>query len=827
MVDKILVRGARVHNLKNIDVDIPLNKIVGIAGVSGSGKSSLALGVLYAEGSRRYLDALSTYTRRRMTQAEKAQVDEVLYVPAALALRQRPGVPGIRSTFGTGTELLNSLRLMYSRLACHRCPNGHYLEPSLAVAAGQQLVCPQCGTAFYAPSAEELAFNSQGACRTCDGTGMIRTVDRTTLVPDESLSIDKGAVAPWNSLMWSLMTDVCRAMGVRTDVPFQELTDKEKDIVYNGPAVKKHILYKAKNSNQAGELDFTYYNAVYTVENALAKVKDEQGMKRVEKFLKQEICPDCHGSRLSEKARAPKLRGISLDEACQMPLAELVRWTAGISATLPSEMQPMAESICESFLNTAQRLLDLGLGYLSLDRAASTLSTGERQRMQLARAVRNRTTGVLYVLDEPSIGLHPSNIIGLKGVMHDLVNDGNSVLLVDHDTQILSAADWLIEMGPQAGANGGQIIAEGTINDIEKNQHSLIAPFLSENRQTRLGKRQNPNKMFELGNIRLSTNAIHTVKPLEANIPKGKMTVVTGVSGSGKTTLILESLVPALEATINKKKLPEHIVSVEAQGIEQVKLIDATPIGINVRSTVATYANVHDELRKIFAKTDDAKKLGYKAGDFSYNTGKLRCPVCDGTGSINLDVQFLPDVEIPCPDCRGSRYSRQAGDIKYVNKAGKAYSLPDLMDMDINSALNACEDLKIVYQRLKILQDLGLGYLTLGEETPSLSGGEAQRLKLAGEMGKTQSSTVFVFDEPTIGLHPLDVRTLLEIFAKLVENGATVIVIEHDLDVIRNADYIIDMGPGGGTEGGRIVACGTPEEIAVCPESVTGKYIGT
>ena len=827
MVDKILVRGARVHNLKNIDVDIPLNKIVGIAGVSGSGKSSLALGVLYAEGSRRYLDALSTYTRRRMTQAEKAQVDEVLYVPAALALRQRPGVPGIRSTFGTGTELLNSLRLMYSRLASHRCPNGHYLEPSLAVAAGQQLVCPQCGTAFYAPSAEELAFNSQGACRTCDGTGMIRTVDRTTLVPDESLSIDEGAVAPWNSLMWSLMTDVCRAMGVRTDVPFRELTDKEKDIVYNGPAVKKHILYKAKNSNQAGELDFTYYNAVYTVENALAKVKDEQGMKRVEKFLKQEICPDCHGSRLSEKARAPKLRGISLDEACQMPLAELVRWTAGISATLPSEMQPMAESICESFLNTAQRLLDLGLGYLSLDRAASTLSTGERQRMQLARAVRNRTTGVLYVLDEPSIGLHPSNIIGLKGVMHDLVNDGNSVLLVDHDTQILSAADWLIEMGPQAGANGGQIIAEGTINDIEKNQHSLIAPFLSEKRQTRLGKRQNPNKMFELGNIRLSTNAIHTVKPLEANVPKGKMTVVTGVSGSGKTTLILESLVPALEATINKKKLPEHIVSVEAQGIEQVKLIDATPIGINVRSTVATYANVHDELRKIFAKTDDAKKLGYKAGDFSYNTGKLRCPVCDGTGSINLDVQFLPDVEIPCPDCRGSRYSRQAGDIKYVNKAGKAYSLPDLMDMDINSALNACEDLKIVYQRLKILQDLGLGYLTLGEETPSLSGGEAQRLKLAGEMGKTQSSTVFVFDEPTIGLHPLDVRTLLEIFAKLVENGATVIVIEHDLDVIRNADYIIDMGPGGGTEGGRIVACGTPEEIAVCPESVTGKYIGT
>lgn len=825
MVDKILVRGARVHNLKNIDVDIPLNKIVGIAGVSGSGKSSLALGVLYAEGSRRYLDALSTYTRRRMTQAEKALVDEVLYVPAALALRQRPGVPGIRSTFGTGTELLNSLRLMYSRLASHRCPNGHYLEPTLAVAAGQELTCPQCGARFYAPSAEELAFNSQGACRTCDGTGMIRTVDKATLVPDESLSIDEGAVAPWNSLMWSLMTDVCRAMGVRTDIPFSELTDKEKDIVYNGPAVKKHILYKAKSSNQAGELDFTYYNAVYTVENALAKVKDEQGMKRVEKFLKQEICPDCLGSRLSQAARAPKLRGISLDEACQMPLAELVNWVKGTSETLPQEMRPMAESICESFQRTAQRLLDLGLGYLSLDRAAATLSTGERQRMQLARAVRNRTTGVLYVLDEPSIGLHPSNIVGLKGVMRDLVNDGNSVLLVDHDVQILSDADWLIEMGPQAGANGGRIIAEGSINDIEKNKNSLIGPFLSDKKETKLRKRPSSKEMFAGGSICLSTEPIHTVKPLKVNIPKGRLTVVTGVSGSGKTTLVLESLVPALEAATGGKKLPKHIVSVEADGIEQVKLIDATPIGINVRSTVATYANVHDELRKIFAKTDDAKRFGYKAGDFSYNTGKLRCPVCDGTGSINLDVQFLPDVEIPCPECRGSRYARQAGDVKYIAKNGKAYSLPELMDMDINSALKACDDLKLVRQRLKVLQDLGLGYLTLGEETPSLSGGEAQRLKLAGEMGKGQSDSVFVFDEPTIGLHPLDVQTLMEIFQKLVENGATVIVIEHDLDVIRNADYIIDMGPGGGNKGGRIVACGTPEQIAACPESVTGKYV--
>ena len=802
MVDKIKIRGAKVHNLKNINVDIPLNKIVGIAGVSGSGKSSLALGVLYAEGSRRYLEALSTYTRRRMTQAEKALVDEILYVPAALALRQRPGIPGIRSTFGTGTELLNSLRLMYSRLASHRCPNGHYLAPTLAVAAGQELVCPECGAKFYAPSAEELAFNSQGACPTCDGTGMVRTVNKAALVPDESLTIDEGAVAPWNSLMWSLMTDVCRAMGVRTDIPFRNLTEQEKDIVYNGPAVKKHILYKAKNSNQAGELDFTYYNATYTVQNALAKVKDEQGMKRVEKFLKQDICPDCKGSRLSAVARAPLLCGISLDKACKMPLGELVEWVNGIPSFLNEEMRPMAQSICEAFQSAATRLIDLGLSYLSLDRAASTLSTGERQRMQLARAVRNRTTGVLYVLDEPSIGLHPSNIIGLNGVMRDLVADGNSVILVDHETQILSAADWLIELGPQAGAAGGKIVAEGTISDIKKNPNSIIAPFLSGKAKLRRTSRPTLKQMFDNGIIKLATRNIHTVQPLAVNIPKGRMTAVTGVSGSGKTTLILESLIPALEAAINGKKLPEHIVSIEANGIKQIKLIDATPIGINIRSTVATYANVHDELRKIFSKTDDAKKLGYKAGDFSYNTGKLRCPVCDGTGIINLDVQFLPDVEIPCPDCRGARYAKLADNVKYIRKSGEAFSLPELMEMDINSALKACKDLKIVSQRLKVLQNLGLGYLTLGEETPGLSGGEAQRLKLASEMGKGQADSVFVFDEPTIGLHPLDVQTLLDVFQTLVNNGATVIIIEHDLDVIRNADYIIDMGPGGGTDGG-------------------------
>ena len=821
----IEVRGAHVHNLKNISVDIPLQKITAIAGVSGSGKSSLALGILYSEGSRRYLEALSTYTRRRMTQAEKANVDEVRYIPAALALHQRPGVPGVRSTFGTSTELLNSLRLMFSRLGSHRCPNGHYLEPSMNVALMKELVCPVCGARFFGPGAEDLAFNSGGACRSCGGTGMVQTVDESTLVPDENLSIDEGAVLPWQTLMWSLMKDIAREMGVRTDVPFRELTAKERDIVFHGPAVKKHIIYQNKTSGAAGEMDFTYFNAKYTVENALAHIKDEKGLKRVEKFLRTDVCPDCHGTRLSEAARAPKIRGISLDEACAMTLIQLSDWVKGVPESLPEYMRPMAESICDAFHDVTRRLLELGLGYLSLDRAASTLSTGERQRMQLARAVRNRTTGVLYVLDEPSIGLHPANIEGLEGVMNDLVADGNTVVLVDHETHILKKADYMIEMGPGAGAGGGRVIAEGTIPEMEKNPDSVIGPYLSGERNVLARTPAQAGEMFSLGEIRLTTREIHTVKPLHTVFPKGRLSVVTGVSGSGKTTLILESLIPGLQAVIEGKKLPPHVADLTAEGIHQVKLIDSTPIGVNVRSTVATYSNVHDELRRVFAKTEEAKEHGFKAGSFSYNTGSLRCQECDGTGTISLDVQFLPDVEITCPACHGTRYGKKAEAVHWISREGNPYTLPELMGMSVVQAIEACKDLTLVSRRLNVLQKLGLGYLTLGEETPGLSGGEAQRLKLASEMGRPQSDSLFVFDEPTIGLHPLDVRTLLQVFETLLSHGATVIVIEHDRDVIHNADYIVDMGPGGGEEGGKIVAAGTMEEIRNCPESITGRYL--
>lgn len=852
----IEVRGARVHNLKNIDIDIPLGELVGVAGVSGSGKSSLALGVLYAEGSRRYLEALSTYTRRRLTQASRAQVDEVLHVPAALALHQRPTVPGIRSTFGTMTELLNSLRLLFSRVASHVCPHcGARNESTLNVAAGLPITCAGCGKEFHAPGAESLAFNSAGACPTCSGTGIVREVNRAALVPDESKSIDDGAVLPWGSLMWDLMKQVCGAMGVRTNVPFSELTPEERDIVFNGPAVKKHILYKPKKGDDFAELDFTYFNAVYTVENALAKAKDEKGLKRVARFLKEGPCADCGGTRLSAAARAPHVRGLNLAEASAMTLDAAVDWVRGVPESLPADMRPMATNICESFLDVARRLLDLGLGYLALDRAGATLSTGERQRVQLARAVRNRTTGVLYVLDEPSIGLHPSNVDGLLGVMHDLVADGNSVVVVDHDVRVLKAADHLIEMGPVAGAEGGHVIAQGTVGEVAANPSSRIAPFLTDNVSARIRERVAEPQVFDLGRIRMTTSQLHTVKPLDVDIPRGRLVAVTGVSGSGKTTMVLESLIPALKAQAAGERLPEHVRELEAEGIHRANLIDATPIGANVRSTVATYADIHDELRRAFARTDGAKAGGWKAGDFSYNTGRLRCPTCDGTGSISLDVQFLPDVTIECPDCGGSRYASEADAIRRAVKAAKgkaakmkvpdkrkaakeklseatdqgggniSLSLPQLMAMSVDQALSVTGDLKKVHARLTTLHDLGLGYLTLGEPTPALSGGEAQRLKLASEMGKAQSDAVFVFDEPTIGLHPFDVRVLLGVFDRLVASGATVVVIEHDLDVIANADWIIDMGPGGGESGGRIVATGTPEQIAANPNSITGRYL--
>lgn len=818
MVEKIEIKGAKVHNLKNIDVDIPLNKIVAISGVSGSGKSSLALGVIYAEGSRRYLEALSTYTRRRISQGEKAKVDSILHVPSALALHQRPNVPSIRSTFGTATELLNSIRLLFSRCGNYICPNGHIVPATANIARDEQLECPQCHEKFYGLGAEEYAFNSSGACQMCGGTGIVETVDMDSLIPDKNLSIDEGAVAPWNSLMWSLMTDVCRAMGVRTNIPFKDLSKKEQEIVYDGPMEKKHIFYRPKNGDTtlATEMDFTYYSAKATVLNALKKVKDEKSMSRVSKFLKEEICPECNGSRINKKANSTLLGGKNLSQVCEMSLRDLTIWLPKIVNELNDEVRQMGKNILEEFMINANALLSLGLGYLTLNRASNTLSTGELQRVQLARTVRNRTTGVLYVLDEPSIGLHPANVDGLINLMKQLIKDGNSVVLVDHDTRILKTADYMIEIGPEAGAKGGEIISKGTIEDIINNNNSIIGPYLSNKEEIKIRKEIDKDEIFKFGKISIKTDSIHTVKPLCIDIPKGRLTTITGMSGSGKTTLILESLYPAIIAKLNNKIMPSHIKELNADWVNKIDLIDATPIGNNVRSTVATYSGVFDDLRKLYGKLSKE----YTASDFSYNTGKLKCPTCDGTGIISMDVQFLPDIEMTCNSCDGTRYSHDVDNIYYNN-----YSIKDVMQLTIRQALEVFKDNKKIKDKLQILVDLGIGYLTLGEATPALSGGEAQRLKLASEIGKIQDGSVFIFDEPSIGLHPQDVKTLLKVFQKLIDNGATIIVIEHDLDVIKNSDYIIDMGPEGGYLGGEVIAKGTVHDIINSKKSITGMYL--
>ena len=818
MVEKIEIKGAKVHNLKNIDVDIPLNMIVAISGVSGSGKSSLALGVIYAEGSRRYLEALSTYTRRRISQGEKAKVDSILHVPSALALHQRPNVPSIRSTFGTATELLNSIRLLFSRCGNYICPNGHIVPATANIARDEQLECPQCHEKFYGLGAEEYAFNSSGACQMCGGTGIVETVDMDSLIPDKNLSIDEGAVAPWNSLMWSLMTDVCRAMGVRTNIPFKNLSKKEQEIVYDGPMEKKHIFYRPKNGDTtlATEMDFTYYSAKATVLNALKKVKDEKSMSRVSKFLKEEICPECNGSRINKKANSTLLGGKNLSQVCEMSLRDLTIWLPKIVNELNDEVRQMGKNILEEFMINANALLSLGLGYLTLNRASNTLSTGELQRVQLARTVRNRTTGVLYVLDEPSIGLHPANVDGLINLMKQLIKDGNSVVLVDHDTRILKTADYMIEIGPEAGAKGGEIISKGTIEDIINNNNSIIGPYLSNKEEIKIRKEIDKDEIFKFGKISIKTDSIHTVKPLCIDIPKGRLTTITGMSGSGKTTLILESLYPAIIAKLNNKIMPSHIKELNADWVNKIDLIDATPIGNNVRSTVATYSGVFDDLRKLYGKLSKE----YTASDFSYNTGKLKCPTCDGTGIISMDVQFLPDIEMTCNSCDGTRYSHDVDNIYYNN-----YSIKDVMQLTIRQALEVFKDNKKIKDKLQILVDLGIGYLTLGEATPALSGGEAQRLKLASEIGKIQDGSVFIFDEPSIGLHPQDVKTLLKVFQKLIDNGATIIVIEHDLDVIKNSDYIIDMGPEGGYLGGEVIAKGTVHDIINSKKSITGMYL--
>lgn len=820
---QIEVRGGKVHNLKNIDIDIPLHQFVAISGLSGSGKSSLAMGILYEEGSRRYLEALSTYTRRRLKTGNKANVESVKHIPSALALRQRPAIPSERATVGTMSELLNVIRLVFSRLGRPVCPNGHAFGPDLKVAqamskSGEEmglLRCPTCGVEFYAYGAEDFAFNSTGACETCQGTGNVRQLDESKLIADEELSLADGAVASWRLPGRNFMPSVAEQAGVRINVPFKELTAKEKDFVLNGPQKKFKMDFRTSTGRVFHDFNALYENAHQAVLESAKTSKSERAQKKISEFFHYSTCPTCHGTRLKPKLLRQKAGGLNIAKVTELSLHALSEWKKQVLKTLPAEMDTMAQAIFAEFDDDLKPLLELGLDYLTPARNGNTLSTGELQRIQLARTLRTETTGVLYVLDEPSIGLHPDNINGLLNVFKQLVAQGNSLVVVDHNVDIVRAADHIIEIGPGSGDNGGQIIATGTPAQLAKNKNSLIGPYL--NGTAELIAR--PIQSMDTAKITIAVSEHYNLHDVKVDLPLNRLTAVTGFSGAGKTSLILDSLVPAIKAKAKGEGLPAQ-VSELASPLKDVVSVDASPIGKTTRSTTATYTSIMDNLRKLFAKQPLAKERRYTPSYFSYNNKQGGCPECGGTGVVTLDVQYLPDMEQTCPMCAGKRFRPEIQAVKW-----NGYSIVDILDMDVDQALNVFKAEPKILRELELLKEVGLSYLHLGESTPSLSGGEAQRLKLVKHLDHKQETTLFVFDEPTIGLHPLDVKVLLQVMQKLIDQGATIITITHDLNLIVNADYILDLGPRGGKHGGKVVFSGTVSELLAHPTSLTAKAL--
>lgn len=820
---QIEVRGGKVHNLKNIDIDIPLHQFVAISGLSGSGKSSLAMGILYEEGSRRYLEALSTYTRRRLKTGNKANVESVKHIPSALALRQRPAIPSERATVGTMSELLNVIRLVFSRLGRPVCPNGHAFGPDLKVAqamskSGEEmglLTCPTCGVEFYAYGAEDFAFNSTGACETCQGTGNVRQLDESKLIADEELSLADGAVASWRLPGRNFMPSVAEQAGVRINVPFKELTAKEKDFVLNGPQKKFKMDFRTSTGRVFHDFNALYENAHQAVLESAKTSKSERAQKKISEFFHYSTCPTCHGTRLKPKLLRQKAGGLNIAEVTELSLHALSEWKKQVLKTLPAEMDTMAQAIFAEFDDDLKPLLELGLDYLTLARNGNTLSTGELQRIQLARTLRTETTGVLYVLDEPSIGLHPDNINGLLNVFKQLVAQGNSLVVVDHNVDIVRAADHIIEIGPGSGDNGGQIIATGTPAQLAKNKNSLIGPYL--NGTAELIAR--PIQPVDPAKITIAVSEHYNLHDVKVDLPLNRLTAVTGFSGAGKTSLILDSLVPAIKAKAKGEGLPAQVSELDSP-LKDVISVDASPIGKTTRSTTATYTSIMDNLRKLFAKQPLAKERHYTPSYFSYNNKQGGCPECGGTGVVTLDVQYLPDMEQTCPMCAGKRFRPEIQAVKW-----NGYSIVDILDMDVDQALNVFKAEPKILRELELLKEVGLSYLHLGESTPSLSGGEAQRLKLVKHLDHKQETTLFVFDEPTIGLHPLDVKVLLQVMQKLIDQGATIITITHDLNLIVNADYILDLGPRGGKHGGKVVFSGTVSELLAHPTSLTAKAL--
>jgi excinuclease ABC subunit A len=809
------VRGARHNNLQDIDIDVPLWRTVAVVGVSGSGKTSLAIGTLYAEGLHRLLEGLSTYSRRRLTQAQRPDVDRIDHLPPALALRQRPPIPGPRSTVGTMSEVLNVLRLMMSRLGSHLCPNGHRVEPSVAT-QGMEIVCPVCGAHFEHPSAESFAFNSYGACPACQGLGVRSEVDTSTLVPDPSKTIEQGAVLPWNSGGRRLSMYAAQELAVRLDVPFESLSERERDIVLHGEPVQRRVALRSGRTGRTVELSVNYDNAVAAVERSL-RSDNERTRRLVQRFLVTRVCSVCHGTRLRPEVLTSQLGGRNLAEISALGLRELLGFVDGLPAGLPAELSRMTTGLLAELHGTLTPLLDVGLGYLTLDRSGASLSSGERQRIELTSTVRSSTTGMLYVLDEPSVGLHPSNTVGLLKTMSALAQNGNTVVVVEHERELIRAADWVIELGPGAGNRGGTVIAQGPPGQLETDPRSIMGPFLAGAAAVPPVR---PERDGLSGQIAIEVGDLYNLHDVSANFPAQRLTAVAGPSGAGKTALVLDSLIPAARARLGGSAPPRHVRRLDLGEVRQVVEIDASPIGQNARSTPATYSGAFDQVRRVFAESAYARRRRWKPGHFSFNTREGQCPTCRGLGHIDLDVQYLPDIAVQCPTCGGARFN---DDTLAVRIDG--LTIADVLGLSVLDALEQFGDRPLVAAALRPIAEVGLGYLRLGEPTPSLSGGESQRLRIASRLRSSQRGALYIFDEPSTGLHPLDVATLIGVFDRLLEAGATIIVIDHDLDLLAAADHIIDMGPGGGPEGGHILATGTPQEVVQSPASVTGTWL--
>jgi excinuclease ABC subunit A len=815
MPEVIGVRGARHNNLRDIDVDVPLWRTVAVVGVSGSGKTSLAMGTLYAEGLHRFLEGLSTYSRRRLTQAQRPDVDRIDHLPPALALRQRPPVPGPRSTVGTMSEVLNVLRLMMSRLGSHLCPNGHLVGPSIATQS-EEIVCPVCGARFVHPSAESFAFNSYGACPACQGLGVRSEVDVATLVPDPDKTIAEGAVLPWNSGGRRLSMYAAGELGVRLDVPYRSLTDHEREIVLHGEPVRRQVTLSSGRSGRSVQLSVNYDNAVAAVERSL-RSDNERTRRLVQRFLITRVCSVCHGTRLRPEALASRLGGRNLAEISALTLGELRGFVAGLPAGLPDELSRMTTGLLAEVNGGLRPLLDVGLDYLTLDRAGASLSTGERQRIELTSTVRASTTGMLYVLDEPSVGLHPSNVEGLLKTITALAGNGNSVVVVEHEREIIRSADWIIELGPAAGAKGGTLIAQGPPGELGEDPDSIMGPFLNGAVAV---TRDRPALPGPDGQITVEISDLYNLHHVTAAFPVHRLTAVAGPSGAGKTALVLDSLIPAARARLSGSALPGHVRRLDLGGIGQVVQVDASPIGQNARSTPATYSGAFDQIRRVFAESAYARRRRWKPGHFSFNTREGQCPTCRGLGHIDLDVQYLPDITVQCPTCHGARFNDATLAVQV-----DGLTIADVLGLSVDDALRQFADRGPVSAALRPVSEVGLGYLLLGEPTPSLSGGESQRLRIASRLRSNQRGALYVFDEPSTGLHPLDVATLVGVFDRLLAAGATIIVIDHDLDLLAAADQLIDMGPGGGPDGGHILASGTPADVARAPGSATGPWL--